>query len=195
MGKHNNWLTPVSDYIDGVRVVRKAYTQWSGMVARAGKNKYYKKVVVSDLFKNYDQWYDWANNQKGFLNLEPSGRIWSIDKDIIGDGSIYSEDVCVFVPAEINNLVKGNGGIKNKCISKLEPKKGGADYTINIGYKGQNICLGVYYSEERALLVYNKFKKVMLDDLYLEYKDSVDHRVFEYLHKSCDEDILRILNK
>lgn len=185
-GKWNRWVTPISDKIDGKKVVRKEYNQWAGMINRAKGQKYYEDVQLSELFKSYDLWCGWAKEQKGFLNTEYNGKIWSIDKDILGDGTIYSEDVCVFVPTEINNLVKGSGktnlptGVISDGGNKSNP------FTAKLNYLGVSFNGGVYDSVERAHKVYLRFRKEMVKDIMEIYGDSVDERVYAKLLETCE---------
>lgn len=185
-GKWNRWVTPISGVIDGKKVVRKEYTQWLGMFNRTKGKKNYENVVLSEMFKSYDLWCEWAKEQKGFLNTEYNGRIWSIDKDIIGDGTIYSEDVCVFVPAEINNLVKSSGsenlptGVVESSSNSFNP------FSAKLKYLGVSFSGGVYDNVERAHKVYLRFRKEMVKDIMEIYGDSVDERVYVKLLETCE---------
>lgn len=185
-GKWNRWVTPSRDKIDGKTVVRKEYNQWASMFNRAKGQKYYEEVGISEMFKSYDLWCEWAREQKGFLNTEYNGKIWSIDKDILGDGTIYSEDVCVFVPTEINNLVKGSGrenlptGVVESGSNSFNP------YTAKLKYLGVSFSGGVYDNVERAHKVYLRFRKEMVKDIMEIYGDSVDERVYSKLRETCE---------
>ena len=185
-GKWNRWVTPSRDKIDGKTIVRKEYNQWASMFNRAKGQKYYEEVGISEMFKSYDLWCEWAKEQKGFLNTEYNGKIWSIDKDILGDGTIYSEDVCVFVPTEINNLVKGSGktnlptGVVKDESNKSNP------FSAKLNYLGVSFNGGVYDNVERAHRVYLKFRKEMVKDIIEIYGDSVDERVYVKLLETCE---------
>ena len=83
-GKWNRWKNETSVVVDGKRFVSRPYGQWYGMTDRVAKGlDSYSNVSISENFKDYDWWYDWAVDQKGFLNKETNGNIWSIDKDIV----------------------------------------------------------------------------------------------------------------
>lgn len=191
------WETPVSDNINGKTVVRKEYTQWLGMFNRAKGKKNYENVVLSEMFKSYDLWYDWAREQKGFMELDVKDRIWALDKDIVGDGTIYSEDVCVFVPCVINNLFRsvkkkstGYAGVFKESRKKL--------FKAGITVESKSHHLGYFKTEVEAHLEYLKYRKMFADKLYTKYGDTVDDRVWDSLFKSCEysdiPDISRNLN-
>lgn len=186
MGKHTKWVTPVSVVVDGKKVVKREYNQWAGMKIRAGTHKFYEGVSLSDKFKSYDSWCEWAKKQKGFMNVEPSGKVWAIDKDILGDGKLYSEDVCVFVPVEINNLIKSSG---NKGLPTGVWYDSGVsyhNYKAIGGYLGHQFQLGGFSDVKRAHFVYLQFRTWMVEDIILRYGNSVDERVYQSLRASCD---------
>lgn len=193
-GKWNHWVTPISDKVDGKTVVRKEYNQWAGMFNRAKGQEYYEDVKLSEMFKSYDLWCEWAKEQKGFMELDVNGRVWSIDKDIVGDGTIYSEDVCVFVPCVINNLFRGSKrkttgyvGVFKESRKKL--------FKAGITVDNKHHHLGYFETEIESHLEYLKARKVFADKLYTKYGDSVDCRVWDSLFKSCEySDIPDILN-
>lgn len=184
-GKWNRWVTPISDKIDGKRVVRKEYTQWLGMFNRVKGKKNYENVVLSEMFKSYDNWYEWSLTQKGFMTLDVNDRIWALDKDIVGDGTIYSEDVCVFVPCVINNLFKSS---KRKTTGFVgvykESRKKMFKASVTFDHKPQH--LGYFKTEIEAHLEYLKYRKMFADKLYIKYGDTVDDRVWDSLFKSCE---------
>lgn len=194
--KWNRWVTPISDKIDGKKVVRKEYNQWAGMFNRAKGQKYYEDVKLSEMFKSYDLWCEWAREQKGFLNTEYNGKIWSIDKDILGDGRVYSEDVCVFVPAIINYLFiksKNKSNVGRIGVRRVERISVPDKYEARLGTYCNHI--GTFDTVDEAYRAYLSVRLEYSNDLYAKYGDSVDDRVWEALFESCEySDIPDILN-
>jgi len=90
-------------------VVRSLYRAWRNMIKRCyeKKNKSYsyyggRGVIVCDEWKNnYQKFLDWAlaNGYKEGLQL---------DKDIVGDGLLYSPETCCWVTKKINQQNKRN---------------------------------------------------------------------------------------
>lgn len=192
--KWNRWVTPISDKVDGKAVVRKEYNQWASMFNRAKGRKYYEEVKISEMFKSYDLWYEWSLAQKGFMELDVNGRIWALDKDIVGDGTIYSEDFCVFVPCVINNLFKSS---KRKTTGYVGVYKESSKNLFKAGITVDNkhYHLGYFKTEIEAHLEYLKARKIFADKLCVKYGDTVDDRVWDSLFKSCEySDIPDILN-
>lgn len=186
------WETPISNVIDGKKAIKKEYTQWLGMMARTKSNaKNYFDVSLSKNFESFDYWCDWATKQKGFMNVEPSGIVWAIDKDILGNGKLYSEDVCVFVPTEINNLCKRSNNGFLKGVTKDSWKK---RYRAHAVFNGVHISLGYYDTEYEAHCVYLDARRKQVDMLLEKYGKQLDCRIAPALYDTCLPDIRLIQN-
>ena len=88
-------------------VITKEYELWQSMLERCYSDVYkkrcptYEGCEVSNNFKNYEYFYEWCNKQIGFNN-----KGWQLDKDLLIKGNkVYSENVCIFIPKEINTLL------------------------------------------------------------------------------------------
>lgn len=97
----------------GKRVKTRPYAQWTAMYGRCSENGSYKKrfdaykdAYCSELFSNYDSWIAWAETKLGFMCLDENGKIFEQDKDLLGDGNLYSEDTCCFVPRNMNHSIR-----------------------------------------------------------------------------------------
>lgn len=174
-GKWNRWNNVITD--DSGKQL-KSYTQWVGMYNRCGKAKAYLDVSMSNKFKNYDSWLDWAKDQKGFLNKEDSGRIWNMDKDLLGDGKEYNENVCVFIPHVLNNFAKYT---PTGDLPRGVRKTGKYAYIVKIKKFNKFYLFNGYKTPEEA------FEKFMMERIdYLNqladiYYHHVDDRVFPAL--------------
>ena len=161
-----------------------SYVQYKSMVQRCTyKGKLRTDYAGNNLtpeWLNYDNWMDWANNQKGFLNLEANGRIWSLDKDILKKGNKhYCPDLCVFVPNALNQFFK----IQESSRSDLPLgvyTQDGVNYKVRVNNgKGQHIYLGQYLDPNEAHEVYLTGKTNLGKELADKYADLVDERVLE----------------
>lgn len=83
--------------------------RWRKILARSiSKNKasdsnrkFYKDVTISTKWLSYQHFARWVCNLEE-SNFRPG---YQIDKDILGDGSIYSEETCVYIPPYLNKYI------------------------------------------------------------------------------------------
>ena len=185
----NKWDTPTLDS-DGKQL--KMYTQWGAMMLRSRFQTYAENVVIDDRFKSYDYFIDWAKNQKGWLHTEDSGRLWALDKDIVGDGSIYSPEVCVFVPAVINNFnIKSLDHSLPRCVSKTPS----GNYIGRMKMFGKRKSLGTYNTIQEATKSVVSAKLEYIDVLDEMYSKLLDERVIPNLRKNTMEIFLQYVGE
>ena len=91
------------------KVMTKEYRTWCRVLKRCFDDKYknehytYEDATCNEwlLFENF---YEWLHNQENFDKWNDNDR-WDIDKDIIKKGNkIYSPDLCLLVPHNVNAL-------------------------------------------------------------------------------------------
>lgn len=96
-----------SDYvtskrIDGKNQVCPFFKRWENMIDRCSSPRYksrlaYDGCIVSEEWHSFMQFKNWMNEQK-----------WEglyLDKDLLGNGKLYSKECCVFVTREVNNFI------------------------------------------------------------------------------------------
>jgi len=160
------------------------YKKWLRMLERCYSEKLHKRnptyigCTVSENFKSYSYFKDWCQKQIGF------GRDgFEMDKDILVKGNkIYSEDVCVFVPSEINNMMtKANAkrgehpiGVSfNKRVNKFKA----AHRTLERG----SVHLGYFDNANDAFLAYKKAKENYIKLVANKYRNDIDPRAYDAL--------------
>lgn len=172
---------------NGVEML-KEYSLWTDMLLRCTnkvllKRPTYEGATCSENFKSYTFFYEWCNQQKGFNEKDKNSRKWSLDKDLLIRGNkCYSEDVCVFVPNRVNNLV-------TKCDSSRgewpvgvhrDGAKGRFVSQCNNG-TGKQKFLGCFNTPQEAFQAYKTFKETLIKEVANEYKEMLDSRVYEAL--------------
>lgn len=168
--------------IFGKKKNKREYSVWSNMIQRCYdsekqiKHPTYKDCLVSENFKSYEYFYEWCNKQVGFNNG------WDLDKDLLFKGNkIYSEDTCVFIPRELNNLLtKGDVKRGRLPIGVCKFSKNRFSASLNINH-GKSERLGLFETPEEAFLVYKKAKEDFIKEQALKWKDQIDPRAFEAL--------------
>ena len=194
--KSGNVKDPHSPSVHGVGVVgtkypskvggiqTKEYVLWCSMLKRCysttlkKQQPTYEGCEVSDKFKSYEYFYEWCQNQIGFGN-----RDWQLDKDLLIKGNkIYSENTCVFIPREINQiLVKCTASRGEYLIGVSWSKTNKAFKAMVSRSKGRSEYLGLFKTELEAFNVYKQAKETFIKEQANKWKDKIDPRAYEAL--------------
>lgn len=131
----------------------RAYSLWENMMSRCyyTKNRRYSSyggvgVRVLDEWKNYQVFAEWfhKNYLEGFF----------LDKDLFGEGLLYSENTCVFIPRSLNNVL---------MIKKKEGAREGLPMGVHkgkVGFVAATVEKKVSYpTAEEAKHAYLKHKR------------------------------------
>jgi hypothetical protein len=166
------------------------YQYWSRMIGRCFDPKEVTKrsgmryaftTVHKDWF-NFQNFAKWAYAQPNW-NLKHH-----LDKDLLGDGTEYSERTCTFLPIEINSFLSENWskevhdlpigvqyirpatqGAKKGYVARCHTDKG-REY---LGYYDDPMEAHLVYKrtkESYAVTLANRFKNVITDEAYLKLK-------------------------
>ena len=172
--------------VNGVKT--KEYVLWQSMLQRCysdsskKRRPTYEGCEVSDNFKNYEYFYEWCNKQIGFTN-EGNENPFHLDKDLLIKGNkVYSEDSCVFIPAEINTLLI-------KCVATRGEHLIGVHWSnTNKAFvarvcknKGKREYLGSFKTEIEAFNAYKQAKESFVKEQANKWKDEIDDRAYEAL--------------
>jgi hypothetical protein len=174
----NLWIKCTGTYPN--RFETSAYLLWHSMSARCSLNNNskpsYAGCSLSENFSNFQYFADWVQNQIGYKEYK-----FEMDKDIlVHNNKVYSEEVCVFIPADLNkfltlrNACRGNRLIG--CFKKQN--KFAAGLTIN----SRNKWLGTFDTEMQAHLAYVEAKEAEAFRWYERLSSgefTVDPRVIE----------------
>lgn len=91
-------------YDGGIKYQPRAAVLWSSLQTRVRKCDRYAGSV--NLFKDYQTFASWCQDQPNYMNKEANGKFWALDKDIIMPlNRAYSEETCCFIPSALNSLL------------------------------------------------------------------------------------------
>lgn len=166
--------------VDGKRCKQREL--WVRMLDRCyskGKNKpTYEGCSVSKNFKYYPFFKEWCEKQIGF---DVKG--FALDKDILVKGNkVYSEDACVFVPQEINNILTYKKSTNKGLSASVALQKSGR-YSVSFRKDRITQNLGRFDTPEEAFAAYKLAKESYIKEVAEKWKDQVDFRVYEALMK------------
>ena len=168
--------------INGVQT--KEYELWKCMLQRcysdALKKKYptYEGCEVSDKFKSYEYFYEWCNKQIGF---GVDG--FELDKDLLLKGNkVYSEDYCVFIPAEINLLLIKRTASRGEHLIGVYWCKMNKAFVARVSKnKGKRENLGYFKTEIEAFNAYKTAKESFIKEQANKWKSQIDERAYKAL--------------
>ena len=168
--------------VNGVKT--KEYELWRDMLKRCYSDKYqkkyptYKGCEVSDNFKSYEYFYEWCNKQIGFGMAD-----FELDKDLLIKGNkVYSENTCVFIPAEINSLLTKCTASRGAYLIGVCWHKRDKVFMATVGKsKGKREHLGYFKTELEAFNAYKEVKESFIKEQAEKWKDKIDLRAYEAL--------------
>ena len=162
----------------------KSYRVWHSMLHRCYNENMrsyyptYSDCEVSDDFKYYSKFKEWAEKQIGY-NIEGS----ELDKDILLRGNkVYSAETCAFVPNEINCLLHTGKSYRGLLPQGVVLSRNKNRYGARVNMNGNRTYLGWYNTTEEAFMKYKEVKEAYIKEVADKYKDVIDPRVYEALY-------------
>ena len=170
--------------IDGIST--KEYVLWKNMLERCYSDSFkkrrptYEGCKVSENFLHYEYFYEWCHKQIGFNN-----KGWQMDKDLLIKGNkVYSEDSCIFLPREINQLLVKCTASRGKYLIGVcwcNTKKA---FVARVGRsKGKQEHLGYFNTEIEAFNAYKQAKEAFIKEQANKWKSQIDDRAYNALMK------------
>ena len=169
--------------INGVNT--KEYDLWCSMIQRCYSDKYQKKqptyegCEVSDNFKSYEYFHEWCHKQVGFAN-DGNGNPFQLDKDLLIKGNkVYSEDSCVFLPREINQLLVKRENMRGKYLIGVHWCNTKKVFVAQVSKnKGKSEGLGIFKTEMEAFNAYKEAKESFVKEQANVWKSQIDERAY-----------------
>ena len=165
-------------------VITKEYVLWKGMLQRCYSDTYKKKYTTyegceaSENFKSFEYFYEWCHRQVGFNNKD-----WQLDKDLLIKGNkVYSEDSCVFLPREINQLLVKCTASRGKYLIGVYWCNTKKAFVAQVGKsKGKQERLGCFKTEIEAFNAYKVAKESFVKEQANKWKGKIDVRAYNAL--------------
>ena len=146
----------------------------------AYKSKYptYEGCKVGGKFKSYEYFYEWCNEQVGFGN-----KGFDLDKDLLVKGDkVYSEDSCVFLPQEINQVLTKSTATRGGCLIGVSWDRICMAFKATVSKnKEKQEHLGFFKTEIEAFNAYKEAKETFIKEQTNEWKGKIDERAYNAL--------------
>ena len=169
-------------------VKTKEHDLWRSMLARSYTDRNlklkpaYVGCTVSDNFKNYTYFYEWCNSQIGFKKYDENNRMFALDKDLLQKGNkIYSENTCVFVPMEINNLIVKSDSLRGDLPVGVMYDKARDKFQSQMWVNNKRMFLGRFNTAEEAFFKYKESKEQHIKTVANKWKGLIDYKAYEAL--------------
>lgn len=169
------------------KVTVKEYAVWQSMLLRCYSHirpstNRYEGCTVSDNFKHYSFFYEWCQNQVGFGNKDENSNSWHLDKDLLVKGNkVYSEDICVFIPPEVNLLLTKRDSKRGEFPIGVSWHKSNKTFCAYCSTTEKDKHLGTFPTPEQAFQAYKTFKESYIKQVAEQYKDVIDPRAYKAL--------------
>lgn len=169
------------------------YIKWMSMLRRCYSG-YFKNTVFGRTYYSLvcEEWLTFSNFKSWMETQEWEGK--ELDKDILGDGKLYSPKTCIFVDPDLNKFLLDSGKTRGKLLIGVDFHKSFQKYRSRCSYKGRSTYLGSFDTELEAHLAWVEFKIKALreilnetDYLSKEVKELIFERksfYFKNIHKT-----------
>lgn len=151
---------------DYIQCMTRSYTLWTNMLKRIDNRgpKSYDGCI--SLFKDYQHFANWCNNEHGFRNSD--GIVyWTLDKDLMLVGNkTYSPENCCFIPRALNSAITFKTGVRSLPIGVYSAPSG--NYISLHGNKGESIYLGTFETPLQAHQAWQHYRINFLEN-FIDY--------------------------
>ena len=148
--------------VNGKRVPCPFYRCWRGMLHRCysvstqARQPTYIGCKVCDEWKYFMAFKAWMETQ------DWKGK--ELDKDLIGNGKLYSPDNCVFVSQALNKLFTDCGASRGELPIGVYWEKIDKKYSARVAINGKNKRLGYFSSPDDAHAAWYNAKLEIAND-------------------------------
>lgn len=162
------------------------YGKWLGILTRCYSTPFLKTHPSYAGCKVCDEWLTFSNFKRWMEQQNWEGK--ALDKDLIGDGKLYSPENCVFISQSLNNFLLTNSSRRGKLPLgvTLEKKK----YRADIKRNGKSLSLGRFLTAEDAHRRWQIEKRSQANALFLCESDERVKSGLEKIIDRLDDDIL-----
>lgn len=137
----------VHQQANGKRTMCPFYRCWHNMLKRCSE-EYQSSHRTYAGCKACDEWHSFLSF-KAWMELQDWGGK-QLDKDLIGDGKLYSPETCVFISGALNNLFNENGSQRGDLPIGVCWHKPAGKFISTVKINGKKKTLGYFASPAEA---------------------------------------------
>lgn len=161
--------------------ILREYHFWQNLIRRCKCPNFqqefptYIGCTVSENFKSYSYFYEWCQNQIGF-----SQEGYHCDKDLLLRGNkVYSENTCVFIPNELNNLLASCKAARGSLPIGVVAV--GSRFRVYCHRGSASSHVGYFDTPNEAFTAYKQAKEAHIKLQAEKWKAHIDPRAFAAL--------------
>lgn len=147
--------------INGKQVCCPFYRVWHDMLTRCYSKKHQLKRPTYINCIVCEKWLTFSNFKTWMENQDWEGK--HLDKDLLGDGKLYSPETCCFVEGWLNNLFT-NCNSSGVCYVETKGK-----FKAQLSIKGRRKHLGYFDRRDKAIQKYSEAKCEYVTQLMVNY--------------------------
>lgn len=160
--------------IGGKRLTHEGYQAWVHMIHRcygvsAGKYPTYQGAEVCREWRSFMAFRDW------WLTMYVPG--WCLDKDLLGDGKLYSPSTCLYIPQELNKLLNTKSRFRGAQPLGVTLYKGKYRAMVSNPLTDLHEFLGDFKTPQEAHQAWRSAKEEIAEGLK-ETLDTIDSRLY-----------------
>ena len=180
----------VGSYMSGGKqIVTRSYKLWHDVQYRCKIGGSYQESKptyegCTNYFVDYQSFTTWCQGQVGYMEIDPCGRYWALDKDVLNGKSIigYGPDNCCFIPIELNGLLQLQVSRQNDLpLGVIKRNRKRSPFCAQVNIDGKNVYLGAYKTTESAHKAWQIAKQLRICAMISKYQKLVDKRVIDKL--------------
>lgn len=142
------------------------YRTWFEMLRRCFSEKWLQKKPSYKDCKVCEEWLTFSNFKSWMEKQDWEGK--HLDKDLLGDGKLYSPETCCFLEQRVNSFIAtSKGGNKEGCF--YDTRSGKYTSYCNNPFAKKLVHLGGFDTQEEAHLAWKKkkleFAKIISEEL------------------------------
>lgn len=165
-------------------IITPQYYYWSSMIMRCyqerslNKRPTYNECTVCDDWLNYQNFAKWFD--KNFYPIKDEKMC--LDKDILVKGNkIYSPDMCIFVPNDINMMFVKSDARRGKYPIGVYKRKDTGKYSVSVNFNTPKGINKSFPTIEEAYLKYKTLKEDYIKSVANKYKNNIPQKLYDAL--------------
>lgn len=167
---------PVTRMVSGREVRCPAYRAWTDMLQRAYSAKYHEKQPTYFGVKVCEGWRSFMAFRAWWMSNSVDG--YHLDKDLVGNGKLYSPETCIFVPGWLNGFINSREAARGEWPIGVSwhKKNCKCQAQCNHPFSGKE-HLGYFDSPDEAYQAW-KSRKLEITEELRPLMDDIDARIY-----------------